>query len=160
MKELKKEATDLGITFPPNIKEETLKAKIEAYYEAEEAKATPIVVKEEVETTKPDNKKTMRQRANEAEIAAKKTQIVTIVDNDQRENNLTTTVSVNCSNDYFDLGTKRIPLNIPVELEQGFINVLKEIKIPMHTVNQITGLGQTTLRNRYSLSTENELKKD
>lgn len=98
------------------------------------------------------------ERAVLAKEAALKPHIVVITDNDQRENNYTQVVSVSCSNDYFDLGTMRIPLNTPVEVAQGFIDVLKEIQIPMHVRDSVTGLGKTVLRHRYSIAYNDELK--
>jgi len=80
--------------------------------------------------------------------------LVTIVDNDQRENNQTTSVTVNCSNDYFDLGQMILPLNMPVEVMQGHIEVLKEIEIPMHIVDQSTKLSMVKMRKRYSITAE------
>lgn len=163
--ELKQEAADLGITFNQNIGEAKLAEKIEAFYAAQEG----TVVKE-VETVesvvvdapakvKTTGKRTMRERIEEAKAEAMKTRIVTITDNDQRENNLTTVVSVNCTNMYFDLGTKRIPLNVPVEVQVGFLNVLKEIKIPMHVADPgRTGLSRRTVRQRYSIAYEDDLK--
>jgi len=156
IEELKQEADDLGIQYNANIGAPKLAAKIEEHYAAQEGSAP--VVKLETVAERGSRKKTIGERAAEARLEAMKTHIVTITDNDQRENNLTTIVSVNCSNDYFDLGTRRIPLNIPVEVEQGFINVLKEIQIPMHVRDNITGLGRTVLRNRYSIAYSNELK--
>lgn len=156
IEELKQEADDLGIQYNANIGAPKLAAKIEEHYAAQEGSAP--VVKLETVAERGSRKKTIGERAAEARLAAMKTRIVTITDNDQRENNLTTIVSVNCSNDYFDLGTRRIPLNIPVEVEQGYINVLKEIQIPMHVRDNTTGLGRTVLRNRYSIAYSDELK--
>ena len=101
----------------------------------------------------------MGELAVEAEKEARKTHIVVITDNDQRENNFTSTVPVTCGNDHFELGTKRIPLNVPVEVEQGFINVLKEIRIPL-AVRGMDGSMTTSMRNRYSISYEDDLKKE
>lgn len=156
IEELKQEADDLGIQYNANIGATKLAAKIEEHYAAQEGSAP--AVKLETVAERGSRKKTIGERAAEARLEAMKTHIVTITDNDQRENNLTTIVSVNCSNDYFDLGTRRIPLNIPAEVEQGYINVLKEIQIPMHVRDNITGLGRTVLRNRYSIAYSNELK--
>jgi len=80
--------------------------------------------------------------------------LVTIVDNDQRENNQTSSVTVNCSNTYFDLGQIILPLNFPVEVMQGHLDVLKEIEIPMHVMNPQTKLSQVKMRKRYSISLE------
>jgi len=157
--ELKQEAKELGLQFSPNIGESKLADKIEEYYKAQETSG--VVIKEEVneDESEPVKKSVNRlgELARNAELAARKTSIITITDNDQRENNQTTTVSVTCGNDHFDLGLKRIPLNIPVEVEQGFINVLKEIQIPL-AVRNIDGSINTVMRNRYSISYENELK--
>jgi hypothetical protein len=91
---------------------------------------------------------------NAAEAAARKTRVVTITDNDQRENNQTTVAVVNCSNLYFDLGTVYIPLNVPVEVRQGHINVLLETEIPLHVKDPKTGLSTLAMRKRYSVSYE------
>ena len=149
LEELKKEATDLGISFSPNIGEAKLAEKIEEYYKSQETSI--ISVDATKEKKEDDKKKPLGQRIREAEEAARKTRVITIGDNDQRENNLTTTVSVTCGNAFFELGLMRIPLNEPVEVMQGFIDVLKEIKIPMHSVDRKTGLTRTVLRNRYSI---------
>ena len=156
LEELKQEATELGIQYNANIGEAKLAAKIEEYYAAQEGPAP--VAKLETVAERNARPRTMGEKAAEARLKAMKTRIVTITDNDQRENNLTTIVSVNCSNDYFDLGTRRIPLNIPVEVEQGFIDVLKEVQIPMHVRDTVTGLGKTILRHRYSIAYNDELK--
>ena len=154
--ELKLEADELGIQYNANIGAGRLAAKIEEHYAGLET-AAPVATLEKV-AERSARKKTIAERAVEAKTAATKTRIVTITDNDQRENNLTTIVSVNCSNDYFDLGTRRIPLNIPVEVEQGFIDVLKEIEIPMHVRDARTGLARRVIRNRYSIAYNDELK--
>jgi len=159
--ELKIEADELGVKYSPNIGEAKLSEKIEAHYKSVES-GTPKAVEPEVkEKTKSETKvkKTFAQRAIESEKRAKEKHIIIITDNDQRENNLTTTVSVTCGNEHFELGTKRIPLNLPVEVEQGFINVLKEIVIPL-PVRAMDGTMKTSMRRRYSISYEDELKKD
>lgn len=151
--ELKQEAKELGLQFSPNIGEGKLQSKIDEFYVAKEKEAekenTPIV-----ESTKVKEGKTMGELARDAEVKARKTQIVSIVDNDQRENNQTTTVTVNCSNAYFDLGQMILPLNTPVEVMQGHIDVLKEIEIPMHTMDPQTKLSKVKMRKRYSISLE------
>jgi len=160
--ELKVEAKELGIKFSPNISEGKLSDKIETYYKALET--SQVVIKDEdikdEEADKVDKAPvTMQQLAVVSERKARETHIVVITDNDQRENNLTSTVPVTCGNAYFELGTKRIPLNVAVEVEQGFINVLKEVDIPVAT-RQMDGTTRTVLRKRYSLSYEDELKKE
>ena len=90
------------------------------------------------------------------EARARETVIVTIIDNDTRENNQTTVAVVNCSNEWFDLGTVYIPLNVPIEVKRGHLNVLKEIEIPLHTLNPKSGLNEIRLRPRYSISIGSE----
>ena len=151
--ELKAEADSLGIVYNKNIGADKLAAKIDEFYTASESKST-VVVSEQKEPTTPVAKKdrTIRELAIDAKAKAMVTQIVTITDNDQRENNLTSVVSVTCANEYFDLGTKRVPLNIPVELEQGFIDVLSEVVIPMHVIDHKTGQSIRSMRRRYAIA--------
>ena len=151
LEDLKKEADDLGIKYNNNIGKNKLIEKIEAYYESQETSIispdTSLSKEEEDEWT-PQKK---RQLALEREKRARTTKIIEIIDNDQRVNNQTTSVKVNCTNDYFDLGTVLLPLNTPVEVMQGHIDVLKSIKIPQH-VRGNDGLSVVQTRNRYSIN--------
>lgn len=162
MEALKAEATDLGITFPQNIGAEKLKLKIDAYYESQETSvketeaaviATEKIEEKSAESDKSSYVKSIGTIAAEAKAVAYKTRVITIIDNDQRVNNQTTTCKVNCSNMYFDLGQIILPLNIPVEVKQGHINVLKEVKIPRH-VQVGDNLSAVKLVQRYSISYE------
>ena len=158
--ELKQEAKELGIRFVPNISAEKLSAKIEEYYESQETSdqeiETAVAEKEKSEekSVVGDNKgkKSMAQKAKEMEAKARELVVVTLIDNDTRENNQTTVSVVNCSNNYFDLGTVYIPLNVPVEVRRGHLEVLKDTQIPLHTKDPTTGLSVTRLRPRYTLS--------
>ncbi len=160
IEELREEAEQLGIVYNKNIGADKLAIKIEEHYTALEngTPAPTVKVAEVAETKSAKGYRPIGVRAKEAKAAALVTHIVVITDNDQRENNLTQVVSINCSNDYFDLGTVRVPLNVPVELAQGYINVLEEIRIPMHTRDQRTGLGKTVVRNRYSIAYQDSLR--
>ena len=150
--ELRQEATDLGIEFAANLGAAKLAAKIEDYYKSQE---TSIV---DVPAEKVNSKgKSMRERIIDAKAAANVTHVVTITDNDQRENNHTTTVRVNCVNSYFDLGPVILPLNTPVEVKQGYIDVLKEIQIPLH-IQGSDGITRWVMRSRYSIQNQDELK--
>jgi hypothetical protein len=164
---LKQEAKELGITHSANIKESTLQEKIDAYYEAQESsgkeiekavKAVEAANAKEKSEEKPvvsgTKKKPMALRAKEIYDKAKQTVVVTIIDNDQRVNNQTTTCKANWSNAYYDMGTRLFPLNTPVEVPKGFIQVLKEVKIPHHIRDNKTGLASTSMRNRYTISYE------
>ena len=158
LEELKQEAAELGIEHSANIGAAKLASKIEEYYASQETSVMDPALPQVKATKSGNTGRSMRDRINEAKAKASVTHIVTITDNDQRENNVTTTVTVNCSNGYFDLGTKILPLNTPIELQQGFINVLKEIQIPMH-VQDKSGMTKTVLRNRYSIQIDDDLKK-
>lgn len=166
IEELKQEATELGISFNQNIGADKLQAKIDAYYESQETSGNEILaaVEKQEAMEKSEEKSAVSDKGiksndlakfiSAAESAARKTRIVTITDNDQRENNQTTVAVVNCSNLYFDLGTVYIPLNVPVEVRQGHINVLLETEIPLHVKDPKTGLSTLAMRKRYSVSYE------
>ena len=85
---------------------------------------------------------------------AKKTRVVTITDNDQRVNSQTTVCQANWSNMFYDMGTRKFPLNIAIEIPQGFIDVLSEVLIPHHAKDPKTGLSATTMKPRYSIHYE------
>ena len=159
---LKNEAASLGITHSAQIGEEKLKEKIEAHYKSLETSNKDIqaLVKEK---EKEKEAKTVAETAGQDRVGSKKlkrkaeaqkTRVITITDNDQRINNHSTTCVVNCSNQFFSLGTVVLPLNEKIEVCQGHINVLKEVQITMHVRDSKTGLSTTRLRKRYSISYE------
>ena len=160
--ELKQEASELGITFAKNIGAAKLKEKIDEFYESQETSEKEIV--EAVKASEKSEEKSAEsgkvggkskgQRVAEARAAAFKTRVVTIIDNDQRVNNKTTTCTVNCSNAHFDLDTILLPLNLAVEVKQGHLDVLKEIKIPQHVVDNRSGLSTARMVPRYTISYE------
>jgi hypothetical protein len=163
--DLKSEAASLGVTHNANISAEKLKAKIDAHYESQETSGPELAAlvekvtenETEVKTapTKNDkmlDPKVIKRMAREKE--ARKTRIISIVDNDQRINNHATTCVVNCANQFFDLGTRILPLGEKLEVAQGHINVLKEVRISLHTRDTKTGLNVTKSRARYSISYE------
>jgi len=157
--ELRAEATGLGIQFAQNIGATKLKEKIDTYYESQETSGqelqTAIAAKEKSEEKSAENGKVAsnkRDRIAAAKKAAMVERIVTIVDNDQRVNSQNTTAVVNCSNIHFDLGTMVIPLNVPVKVKQGHINVLKDSTISLHVKDQKTGLSVPRAVPRYSIT--------
>ena len=165
IEELKQEATELGISFNQNIGVDKLQAKIDEFYKSQETSGNEImqaVAKQEAAEKseeksavngKPSNKSVALDKyIVEAEAAARKTRVVIITDNDQRENNQTTVAVVNCSNVHFDLGTAYIPLNVPVEVKVGHINVLRETEIPLHVKDPKTGLNSLAIRPRYAIA--------
>ena len=165
--ELRKEAKDLGIKTDPKMTKAELEELIENYYasqetneklvqqqveekEAEELEGEQFVSKAEKKLI---DKKTKRlQKAKDAEMKARETIVVEIVDNDPKYNAHTTTCTVTCANEFFELGTIILPLNTPVEVSRGHINVLKETKYVHHVIDHKTGLNKPELRNRYTIS--------
>ena len=162
LEQLKAEATELGIDFNPRIGEAKLQEKIDAHYESQESSGKEIqnaVAKKEAEEKSEEKvavtgKNKMAILAKQNYDAARKTRVVTIIDNDQRVNNQTTTCKANWSNNFYDLGTKTFPLNTPIEIEEGFISVLSEVYIPHHVRDMKTGLSKTTMRRRYTIQDE------
>jgi uncharacterized protein (UPF0333 family) len=164
LEELRTEATELGIEFSKTSGVAQLTKKIDEFYEKTETSGKVVEEavkdfeakegkkeKEEKETLKTKNiSKTDKRIAREA--AAKKTRIVIVIDNDQRVNNQTTTCTVSCANEFFDLGTKIIPLNEKVEVRVGHISTLEELLISQHVRDSKTGLSMVKMRARYSVS--------
>lgn len=163
LEELRKEADDLGVKYSPNLGAEKLKQRIEDFYEGKETSGPALEAK--VEEKEKQKEKSVEKAAEpkvdpatqkriERERNARKTRIVTIVDNDQRVNNHTTTCTVNCSNEFFDLGTMILPLNEKIEVAQGHLKTLEQVKIPLHVRDTKTGLANVRLRPRYTISYE------
>ena len=164
LQDLKKEADELGVTYSAQIGVAKLQEKIDAFYESQETSEKELIaaVKAKEADEQPEEKavqtsKVPVQVSNkraERRKAAEATRVVTIIDNDQRVNNVTTTCTVNCSNMYYDLGTMLLPLNMAVEVKQGHLNVLKELKIPQHVKDTKSGLSQVRMVPRYTISYE------
>lgn len=159
--ELKQEAEELGISFQKNIGAERLKEKIDKYYESQETSGKEIQKAVEAKEAKAEEQSEEKSvetgnklgdKIAAARDKAMKTRVITIIDNDQRVNNQTTSCKVNCSNMYFDLGTVVLPLNMPVEVRQGHINTLKEVKIPQHVKDPKTGLSAVRMVPKYTIS--------
>jgi hypothetical protein len=158
--DLKMEADEMGITYSPNIGEVKLQEKIDAVKaelngetdEVDTHEEVVMEVAEKKESAAAKKKRTMGQRVKEAEKAARLTRVIEILDNDPRENMHTTSVSVTCGNVYFDLGKIILPLNTPVEVMQGHINVLKEQEFPFHKLDAKSGLNIVEMRKRYSIN--------
>ena len=160
LQELRKEADELGITYSKNIGANKLQEKIETFYESQETSGPALeAVVAEKEATKPEVKtsgvdpKVAKRMAREK--AARETKVITIVDNDQRVNNQTTTCTVNCSNEVFDVGPVILPLNEKIEVAMGHIRTLEAVRIPLHVRDNKTGLAQVRMRPRYTISYEN-----
>jgi hypothetical protein len=151
---LKTEATQLGIEFNEDVKASELQAIIDAKYDELEAKDSNEPVAASAQEVNANTGKTMGQLAREAEAKARKTRIITVYDNDPRENGETTVAPVNCGNEYFDLGQVYIPLGEKVEVMQGHIDVLKEVEIPHHM--KMNDKTRTVIRKRYTINYEDQ----
>lgn len=162
LEELRQEADELGVKYAKTIGVDKLAEKIEEFYNSKETSGPALeeaVKEKETKSKQPEKEKSAAvestfEKRKRREAEAKATRIVTIIDNDQRVNNNTTTCIVSCGNSYFDLGTKVLPLNEKVEVRMGHINTLKEVKIPQHVRNATTGLSTVKMRSRYSISFE------
>lgn len=173
--ELKEEAASLGIEYHPNIGAAKLKERIDQHYEELEKDEPSVSVEVQAETQEdkeeqkptvapqtskhvPDGKRrmTMQEFAAHNAREMRKTRIVTIIDNDKRINDKTTTAVVNCTNGRFDLGSRIIPLNERVEVRQGHIEILAAILIPQHVEDpKKPGMMTTVMRPRYSIQYHN-----
>lgn len=173
--ELKEEAASLGIEYHPNIGAAKLKERIDQHYEELEKDEPSVPVEAQAETQEdkeeqkptaapqtskhvPDGKRrmTMQEFAAHNAREMRKTRIVTIIDNDKRINDKTTTAVVNCTSGRFDLGSRIIPLNERVEVRQGHIEILAAILIPQHVEDpKKPGMMTTVMRPRYSIQYHN-----
>lgn len=173
--ELKEEAASLGIEYHPNIGAAKLKERIDQHYEEleKDEPSAPVEVQAETQEDKeeqkpsaapqtskhvPDGKRrmTMQEFAAHNAREMRKTRIVTIIDNDKRINDKTTTAVVNCTNGRFDLGSRIIPLNERVEVRQGHIEILAAVLIPQHVEDpKKPGMMTTVMRPRYSIQYHN-----
>jgi len=79
-----------------------------------------------------------RKKIAEAKKRAFKTQVVTITNKDNRENDMMTTVYASFENQFFGL-SKIVPLDIPVELENALIAILENTTMTLHKDEIIDG---------------------
>jgi hypothetical protein len=162
--DVKAEARELKISFKENISTEKLLEKIEAKYKANEEESALIITDSDTESSESDEDKeaafntlTLNEFIHKQKREAEKTRIVTIIDNDSRINNQTTTCTVSASNEFFDLGTIILPLNERVEVRQGHLNVLSELKIPQHIKNpKDPSISVMVMRPRYTIQYEQD----
>lgn len=149
---LQQEANDLGIQYAEDTKATELQKLIDTFYETQETSQAELEATIEKQSSeKATREENIYAHAAKAEARARETVVVIINDNDNRVNNVTTLATVNCSNQFFDLGTVRIPLNEPVEIMRGHLNVLREVQIPQHVQDATSGLSKAVLRPRYSI---------
>jgi hypothetical protein len=156
--DLKAEATDLEIEFKGNISSVKLRALVaEAKGEPppveETAPASPAMKPEtEIEELEagmaegltPARKiaklrfDAKRQRIAAARGRAFKTQIVTLTNKDNRENDVMTTAFLGFENQHFGL-SKLVPLDIPVQLEYALIRIAESTMMTLHKDEIVAG---------------------
>lgn len=144
-KELLDKAGELNLQFPKNIS--TVKLE-ELIIETLKDEVTPptipdIPVDSEPEQKVSSNKKIdilehQRNCIKSAKEKAFATRIVTLTNKDNRENNAVTTAYLSFENQHFGL-SKLVPLDVPVELEQGLIDVAEATTITLHKDEIVDG---------------------
>lgn len=168
--ELLEEANALGLSFHSNIPTEKLRILIleatgepipvdEEAPEGPAVKVEVVAVEEEKETPAPTPVKGQvplsahakkRKKIADAKARAMKTQVVTITNKDNRENDVMTTVYLSFENQYFGL-SKLVPLDVPVELEQALIDIAASTAMTLHK-DEIVGGKRTG--NKVSVRTK------
>jgi len=152
--DLLEQANELGLDFPSNVKTTKLQAMVaEAKGEPapveESAPPSPAVKADAQEESKEEASQkasTAKQSAYAAKRArianAKKkafaTQVVTLTNKDNRENDLMTTVYLSFENQHFGL-SKIVPLDVPVELENALIKIAERTMITLHKDEIVDG---------------------
>jgi hypothetical protein len=148
--ELLAKAEELGLTFAKNIP--TLKLEELVISAMEASTALPEVDENELEDNSPQEFEAVspmksrrlseleeRKRAIEAgRKRAYATRVVTLTNRDNRENDFMTTAYLSFENQYFSI-SKLVPLDVPVELEQGLIDVAEGSVITLHKDEIIDG---------------------
>jgi hypothetical protein len=169
LEELKAEADVLGVSYSPNIGASKLSDKIEAYY-TNQAAGDSVKVQAEVKEDEPVVKATgskgeteaqrvirKRKEVMDAKTAAFKTRVVTVSNNDTRENGVITADYFGFENQHFGKSLL-VPFNVPVELPQGIIEVIKSTPMTIHTDEIIggrrTGNKVATQARKYNISYE------
>lgn len=154
-KELLDKADEIGLEYPKNIATDKLETLILEQEEALEtaspavqkppqsAMATPAVQPAQYIAANPmteqrKKQQALRKRIVKAKQKALKTKVVTLTNQDQRENDVMTTAHLSFENQYFAV-SKIVPLNVPVELEQALIDIAKSARITMHKDEIING---------------------
>lgn len=161
LEELKAEADVLGITYSTNIGATKLGEKIEAYYESQAA-GDSVKVQAEPEPVKDvkgkvDPEAEFRKQIMAAKEAAFKTRVVTVSNNDTRENSVLTADYFSFENQHFGKSLL-VPFNIAVELPQGIIDVINSTYVTLHADEIVDGrrTGNKTTKSvkKYNVSYE------
>lgn len=134
--ELLAQADSMNLTYAKNIP--TLKLE-ELILGANNAPVEPAAVEEQPENISKLSKAQLQRRAVKiAKDKAFATSVVTITNRDNRENDVMTTTYLSFENQFFGL-SKLVPLDIPVELEQGLIAIAEATMIVLHKDEIVDG---------------------
>lgn len=152
------EANDLELEFKGNISNVKLKALVaEAKGEpppveeiapaSPKAKPDPETDESEVETEEvlsparavaKRRYQIKRERISKAKKAAFRTQVVTLTNKDNRENDMMTTAFLGFENQHFGL-SKLVPLDVPVQLETSLIAIAAATTMTLHKDEIVDG---------------------
>lgn len=144
-KELLDKANSLGLQFPKNISTEKLETLV--VEGMEKAVAPPEMAEPITETVKQEAPTALdkislleqrRQIIMKAREKAFATSVVTLTNKDNRENDVATTAYLSFENQHFGI-SKLVPLDFPVELEQGLIDVAESTMITLHKAEIVDG---------------------
>lgn len=135
LQELKDEALSLGLDIKGLKSKADVSKLIEAHFDKASAgdiiKEAPEQEVESGEKKELSLRETMNLLAKKQKMDAMKTRVVTLTNNDKRDNYVTTTAYLSCENQYFGI-SKIVPLNTKVELEQCLIDIAKDVKVILH----------------------------
>ncbi len=169
MKELQEEATGLGLDFTGIKSKSGISELIEGYYKSQEGSVVKsvddVVEEDEIEVAKPTKKLSkearLRQLIKKMKDKAMATKIVTITNNDRRDNSVLTTTYLGFENQYFGM-SRIVDLDTPIELEQCLIDIAKGSQVVLHTDEIVNGkrTGNKTpkLVKKFSVSLEDITK--
>ena len=146
--ELIAKAEELQLTFPKNISTLKLEELIISSLEDDVSppkvdegvpEESPAAAEEEPKGLSKLSKLELRRNAiKAAKEKAMVSRVVTITNRDNRENDAMTTAYLSFENQFFGV-SKLVPLDIPVELEQGLIDVAEATMIVLHKDEIIGG---------------------
>lgn len=172
LQELKQEADSLGISYDKKATIASLTKAIDATKSAtaedslgqdeQDDEFNPDIVKMapdvvEDEPVVPKKRNVMAELAAELKRKALAKRVVTITNNDKRDNHMTQTCYLGVDNQYFGV-SRIVPLDTPVELEQCLIDNAKSLQIALHVDEVIdgkrTGNRQLRMVKRYGVSYE------
>lgn len=141
IEELKQEADVLGLTYSPNIGIAKLAEKIEAHYTSLSAGDSVVAKVEEIVEVKLENESKddlIRRLVADAKKLAYATKVVTVSNNDKRESEYMTADYFGFENQYFGVSLL-VPFDIPTQLPQCIIDVIKSTPITLHKDEVVDG---------------------